>query len=141
MYDSLFFRVTWLESLADRLAAEGKTDSAIRAAIRRELGLNPQEESALKEIARAWRTQNEAILASARAVTAAAGPAAASSAEVQGLMERRIQTVRDHIAQLQGSFGAARFQEIDAAVRRKSAIRPPAGVRAADAASPKGAVQ
>ena len=141
LYDSLLFRVTWLEDLADKLAAEGKADSAIRTAMQRELGLNPQEESALKEIARAWRAQNEAILASARAATAAAGPGAGNSAEVRGLMEQRIQTVRDHIAQLQASFGAARFQEIDTGVRRKSVIRPPAGVRAADAARPKGAVQ
>ena len=135
LYDSLFFRVTWLEALADKLASEGKAHLAIRTAIRRELSLNPSEESALKEIAQAWRAKNDALLASARAATAAAGTAGANSAEVRGLMEQRIQTVRNHIARLQASFGAARFEKIDADVRRTSAVR------AADTARPKGAVQ
>jgi hypothetical protein len=135
LYDSLFFRVTWLEALADKLASEGKAHLAIRTAIRRELSLDPSEESALKEIAQAWRAKNDALLASARAATAAAGTAGANSAEVRGLMEQRIQTVRDHIARLQASFGAARFEKIDADVRRTSAVR------AADTARPKGAVQ
>lgn len=134
LYDSLFFRVTWLEALADKLASEGKAHLAIRTAIRRELSLNPSEESALKEIAQAWRAKNDALLASARAATAA-GTAGANSTEVRGLMEKRIQTVRDHIAHLQASFGAARFEKIDADVRRTSAVR------AADTARPKGAVQ
>ena len=122
IYREFLFRVTWLDALADRFAAQGKDDSGPRTLIRRQAGLTPAEEAALKSIAKAWRTQNDSILAAARSLVAA-GQHTAQSPQLQDLQNQRQQAVLDSNAQLQTVLGPATFKLLDVYVRRTSTVR------------------
>ncbi len=128
VYDSLFFRVMWLEGQANKLVSQGKNDAFMRSAIRQQAGLTSQEEASLKAIAADWRANESAIETASKALIAA-GARGPTSASLQSLAQQRKQMIADHINQLQTAFGPARFAVLDGyatSTANVQARRPPA---------------
>jgi hypothetical protein len=124
IYDSFFFRVMWLESRADKLAAEKADDSGARWQTRTRAGLTEAEDAAVKRIARSWSAKLDTILAVVRPL-AAAGLGRDQSPLLRDLATQRERMVLDHVAQLQSALGPASFKLLDMYVRRTSTVRPP----------------
>jgi hypothetical protein len=122
LYDAFLFRVTWADSQAGKMASQGIDDTFYRTLIRRQVGLTTNEEAMLKAIAADWRRTDSQIQTAIQAARASGTPA--TSQEVQNLESQRIQTVRDHISQLQAGFGNMRFEVLDAFVRRSATVKP-----------------
>jgi len=128
VYDALFFRVTWLEGQANKLASQGKSGAFMRSAIRQQAGLTTQEEASLKAIAADWRGKESAIETASKALIAA-GARGPTSAPLQNLAQQRKQMIADHINQLQAALGPARFAVLDGyatSTANVQARRPPA---------------
>jgi hypothetical protein len=123
LYDSFLFRVTWADRQASKMASQGIDDTFYRTLIRRQVGLTTNEEAMLKAIAADWRRADSQIQKAIQAARASGVPA--TSQGVQNLRSQRIQTVRDHIGQLQAGFGNMRFEVLDAFVRRSATVKPP----------------
>jgi hypothetical protein len=122
LYDHFMFRVTWLESQANNLKAEGKNDSSLRSWIQRNAGLTSRETANLKAISADYQTKTSAIVGAVQAL-ATAGTNLASSQQAQSLLSQRQQTVLDHISQLQTAFGPARYAVLDSFVRQTVKIQ------------------
>lgn len=119
-YQSFFFRFTWLDEQADRLASQGKNPTYARSLIRKQAGLTLQEEAALRNIAADWKVQNSGIASAARALMVA-GARVGTSQPLMALRNQRDQMVADHIDRLVAALGSARFSILDA-----FAQKPPA---------------
>jgi hypothetical protein len=126
LYNFFFFHVTWADRQAGKMASRGMDDAIYRTLVRREVGLTAKEEAMVKAIAADWRQKDSQLLTALTAIQAArASGVQANSQEVQNLESQRIQTVRDHISQLQAGFGNMRFQVLDAFVRKAPTVKPP----------------
>jgi hypothetical protein len=108
IYDAFFFRVSWSEEQANKLASQGKDSSFLRSAIRRQAGLTEQE-TTLKAIAADYRAQGDAIL-SVELALVAANPGAGGTRQLRDAVSQRIRAVNDHVAQLQAALAPARFR-------------------------------
>ena len=138
MYDAFFFRVTWLEEQANKLAAQGKDPGFARSIIQKEAGLTAQEATALKAIAADWKAQKAPIAAAANAMMAA-GASAGTSAPLLALRNQRDQMVAAHIDQTRAAFGTSRFPALDSYVKTAPAVSGgPAGssIKAPSSAMP-----
>jgi len=115
----LFFRVVlWYDGQAGGLGP-----AAMRSVIQQQAGLTAAEAASLVSVAKDWRSSDSSIEASIQALAATGAPA--NSAQGQGLAAQAGQNVLDHVAQLQGAFGPARFSLLDLYVRRKMQIAGP----------------
>jgi hypothetical protein len=120
VYNSFFFRVNWLNDLADKLASQGKDAVSARTFLSRQAGLTPQESDALKAVALDWRSIHLSLLTSARVLTKTG--VSAGDARLQSLADESQQTDLDHISQLQSALGPTRFKQLDVFVRATSAV-------------------
>jgi hypothetical protein len=123
LYDAFFYRVKWLNDLADKYDSRGKTASAgyFRSTLQRTAGLTAQEEAAVKAIAADWRAGDAGIVNTAQGLAKAG--AAANAAQLQALAVRRQQLVASHVSQLRAAMGTARFQQLDSFVRASSTVK------------------
>jgi hypothetical protein len=121
-YDAFFSRFWWLE---DRAAYfdhyQGPIGSWTRTAAAREFGMTVSEHALVSPIVADWQARNSAIADQARTVSN--GGRIAKSPEFQGLEENRLKILSDHIAQLQAALGPARFEALDALVRKNNFSR------------------
>jgi hypothetical protein len=122
LYDSFFHRVSWLNDLADNLAAQGKDGSVMRSAIGRQAGLTSQEEADLKAIVTYWRAATSTILSAAQSLTAA-GERVGTSQLLQDLQKQRKHVTSESIDQLKATLGQARFKQFDVFVRLTSTVK------------------
>jgi hypothetical protein len=120
VYNAFFFRVNWLNDLADKLASQGKDAVSARTLLSRQAGLTPQESDALKAIALDWRNKHSYVLTSARILIKTG--VSAGDARLQSLAGESRQTDLDHITQLQSALGPTRFKQLDVFVRATSAV-------------------
>jgi hypothetical protein len=123
LYDAFFFRVKWLNDLADKYSSRGKPASAdhFRSLLQKKAGLTAQEGAALKAIAADWRAGDSGIVSAGRALVKAG--AAANDLRLQALASQRQQLVASHVSQLQAAMGSARFQKLDSFVRVSSTVK------------------
>jgi hypothetical protein len=112
LYDSFFFRVAWFERIAQQQEAKGGDGSSPRSVIRRQAGLKPAEEQALRAVAIDYRSRLDAINAEARAAVLARAQFDSRTAASQ-----RRQLVLDHIDQLRSAVGPRTFLRLDTYVR------------------------
>lgn len=134
LYNHFLFRVTWLETQANNLKAQGKDDTFMRSWIKVNAGLTSAEEANLKAIAADCTAQNSAIVAAVQAL-AAANASPANNQQALSLRSQQLQMIQSHVTQLQAAFGTARYSALDAFVRRTVKIAigtappPPASVK------------
>ncbi len=123
LYDAFFYRVKWLNDLADKYDSRGKAASAgyFRSTLQRTAGLTVQEEAAVKAIAADWRAGDAGIVNTGRALAKAG--ASANAAQLHALAVQRQQLVASHVSQLRAAMGAARFQRLDSFVRVSSTVK------------------
>jgi hypothetical protein len=117
LYDRFLYRVTWFETQANNLKAQGKSDAFMRSWMRLHAGLTTQEETTLKAVAADCEAQTSATMSAARALVAA-GANPSTSSQVQALLSQRQQTVQGHMGQLQSAYGALRYAMLDAFARK-----------------------
>jgi hypothetical protein len=122
LYDSYFYRIAWLDNHAKSLSLQGKIDTKMRSAIRKQGNLTSTEETALKAIAADLRVKDDGIASAARALRTA-GERIGSSRQLQDLRNQRQQVITDHIAQLRAALGSTRFLELDGFIRRTSTVK------------------
>jgi len=122
IYREFLYRVTWLDALADRFAAQGQDDSGPRGLIARQARLTPQQAASLITIAKAWRAQNDAALAAGQSLVKA-GLQTVQAAQLQSLHDQLQQAPLDYIAQVQTAFGPAAFKLLDVYIRSNSTVR------------------
>ena len=123
LYDAFFYRVKWLNDLADKYDSRGKAASAgyFRSTLQRTAGLTAQEEAAVKAIAADWRAGDASIVNTGQALARAG--ASANAAQLRALAAQRQRLVASHVSQLQAAMGAARFQQLDSFVRASSTVK------------------
>ena len=123
LYDAFFFRVKWLNDLADKYSSRGKPASAdyIRYLLQKKARLTAQEDAVLKDIAADCRAGDLSIVGAGRALVKAG--AASNDPRLQALAGQRQQLVASHVSQLQASMGSARFQKLDSFVRVSSTVK------------------
>lgn len=123
LYDAFLYRAAWIDDLADKLTTQGKVSAvSVRSTLRRQAGLTSSEDAALRDIAKDWKTKNQAFLTAAKVL---AGPGAnTDSLAVQNLVNQRQQAALSSMSQLQIRFGAARFQTLDAFIRKTVTVSP-----------------
>ena len=122
LYDHFMFRVTWLESQANNLKAQGKSDSFLRSWIQVNAGLTSTGDDEPEGYSADYQTKTSAIVGAVQAL-ATAGTNLASSQQAQSLLSQRQQTVQDHISQLRTAFGPARYAVLDSFVRQTVEIQ------------------
>ena len=123
LYDAFFFRVKWLNDLADKYSSRGKPASAdyFRSLLQKKAGLTAQEDAALKSIAADCRAGDLSIVGAGRALVKAG--AAANDLRLQALGSQRQQLVASHVSQLQTAMGLARFRQLDSFVRVSATVK------------------
>jgi len=123
IYDAFFYRVKWLNDLADKYDSRGKAASAgyFRSTLQRTAGLTAQEQAAVKAIAADWRAGDLGIVNTAQGLAKAG--AAANAAQLHALAVQRQQLVASHVSQLRAAMGSARFQQLDRFVRLTSTVK------------------
>ena len=123
IYDAFFYRVKWLNDLADKYDSRGKAASAgyFRSTLQRTAGLTAQEQAAVKAIAADWRAGDLGIVNTGQALAKAG--ASANSARLHALAVQRQQWVTAHVGQLKAVMGPARFQQLDRFVRLTSTVK------------------
>jgi len=117
LYNHFLFRVTWFETQANNLKAQGKDDTFMRSWIKVNDGLTSTEEANLKAIAADCTARNSAIVTAVQAL-AAAGASPANTQQALSLRSQQQQMIQSHISQLQAAFGTARYSALDSFVRR-----------------------
>jgi hypothetical protein len=122
LYRFFFFKVMYLQDLADKQKAKGQDDSFYRHWLQRQAGLTTQQETQLNAIASDWRTNDAAILGQIQQMAAAGG---AASPQFQTLRNQSEQLLLDHLSQLQTGFGPGSFYQLDLYVKRTSNISGP----------------
>jgi hypothetical protein len=115
LWDAFFFRVNWLNDLANRLDAKGQNGNWARSQIADQTHMASQQQQALNAIAADFRTTNNALIAQIAAL-AGPGASAANAQQVLNLQNQRKQNVLDHIAQLQAALGSTGFGQFEAYV-------------------------
>ena len=123
LYSSFFFRIAWADSQARKMASQGISDTFYRTLIQRQVGLTGKEAAALTVIAADWRQKDSQILGAIQA--ARLSGAQANSTQTQNLSSQRVQTVLDHVSQLQAGMGNVRFQVVDGFVHQPPPVKPP----------------
>jgi hypothetical protein len=122
-YNAFFGRFWLLEDRAAFLDRyEGPVGSWTRTAAAREFGMTVSEQALVSPIVADWRARNSAIDDQARKVYD--GGRVTRSPELQTLEENRLTVLSNHVDQLQVALGAARFEALDALVRRNYFPRP-----------------
>jgi hypothetical protein len=123
LYDAFFYRVKWLNDLADNYDSRGKAASAayFRSTLQRTAGLTAQEEAAVEAIAADWRAGDVSIVNTGQALMKAG--AAPNDSRLKALAIQRQQLVAAHVSQLQAAMGPARFQTLDGFVRATSTVK------------------
>jgi hypothetical protein len=139
LYDRFLYRVTWFESQANNLKAQGKSDAFMRSWMRLHAGLSAQEETTLKAVAADCEAQTSATMSAARALVAA-GANPTTSSQVQSLLSQRQQTVHGHMGQLQSALGTLRYAMLDAFARKIVQFGASAAVPAGFVPKPPAAV-
>jgi hypothetical protein len=132
VYESLFHKILFLESVRKKLDSQGKSGADARSVIQRTLALTDQETATLKALAADWQTQRAANQSATAAAFQAAhnqivasGAAAASALQqIQSVRSQRNAIDAAHIQQFQTAVGSARFAVIDAAVKATSTAAP-----------------
>jgi len=119
LYDSFFFRVSWLEELADNTRSRGEDDSSVRSTIQRQAGLTLDEAASLKRIVRDWKARTSAL------------KTAAQSGGVKSVPEEHRQIMTELIGELKAALPAKTFAQLDAFVHASSTakmihVTPPA---------------
>ena len=118
-YDAFFSRFWWLDDRAAYLDHyQGPIGSWTRTAAAREFGMTVSEHALVSPIVADWQAKNSAIADQARKVSN--GGRITKSPEFQSLEENRLKVLSDHIDQLQAALGPARFEALDALVRKNS---------------------
>ena len=130
LYDAFFYRVKWLDDLANKYSSQGRTamTNQVRSIVRTKAGMTAQEDAALKAIAADWRARDAGIVTAGRALVKSG--ATAKDPRLQALALQRQQLVASHVSQLQASMGSARFQKLDAFVRASSTVKGAAAAQA-----------
>jgi hypothetical protein len=131
VYDAFFYRVKWLNDLADKYDSRGKAASAgyFRSTLQRTAGLTAQEEAAVKAIAADWRAGDLGIVNTEQALAKAG--ATPNDLRLKALALQRQQLVASHVSQLRAAMGAARFQQLDSFVRVSSTVKGAAAAQVA----------
>jgi hypothetical protein len=122
LYDAFFFRVNWLNDLADKLDAKGQNGAWARSQIARQARLTSLEQLNLNTIAADYRTTNSVILGSIASL-GAAGASTSNTPRLKDLQSQRKQNVLDHIAQLQTIFGDLDFRQFQAYVHGTTGVK------------------
>ena len=122
-FRAFFLQVTVLDSLADRLKAQGKDDNAVRGAIQKDARLTAQETSLLKEIApqcnaaeAAQASSNSTVISGLRQQyppVAGTAPPAAVTQKLAALQAQRDAIIAGCIQQLKVGMGTERFLHLD----------------------------
>jgi hypothetical protein len=127
IYSRLFREVVNLDARADRLAARGESDAAVRHHHKLWLGLTPEQEAELKQAAADWTRQNaplETQAGYARAILRRLrqeSPKAAVAAQEQGLAAitaQQIALTQSARSSLANTFGPAQFAYFESTLRR-----------------------
>src|ERR1035437_10334242 len=111
LYQFFFFRASWLQDQAAKLAASGQDGTGLSSFIQREARLTPQEAASLTAITTDWSEKDSAILGSIRALAAAAP--GTSTPQLRQLAAQRLQNVVIHVNLLQSALGSTRFPVLD----------------------------
>jgi hypothetical protein len=118
-YDAFFSRFWWLDDRAAYLDHyQGPIGSWTRTAAAREFGMTVSEHALVSPIVADWQAKNSAIADQARKVSN--GGRITKSPEFQSLEENRLKVLSDHIDQLQAALGPARFEALDALVKKNN---------------------
>jgi hypothetical protein len=124
-YENLFREILRSEKRADYLAQRGLPAEWVRHRYRFRLGLTPEHEARLKEIAESWSQDAAPLFARAKALREDIGRATAGSAdagltakadELSGIAAQQralAQSARDSLA---GTFGQAGFASLERAI-------------------------
>src|SRR5579883_339741 len=131
LYRALFQRVAAQKALADRVAAQGKNDSAARTALRDQAGLSATEYAILESTALDYLKAHYAYFAAQgqilQAIKSAGVPStSAQKSQLAALAANHVAMEQANIDQLRTALGA-RFQTLDAWAR--SAILPNVGLK------------
>ena len=119
VFNAFFLRFWWLEDIAANLDHyQGPIGSWTRTEAAREFGMTVSEHALVSPIVADWQAKNSAIAAQARKVSD--GGRITRSPEFQVLEENRLKALSDHIDQVQAALGPARFEALDALVRKNS---------------------
>ena len=122
LWDAFFFRVNWLNDLADKLDAKGQNGSQPRSEIAQRAHLSSQQQQALNGIAVDYRTVSQAMSAQVAALRKSAP--GSSAQQISDLQNQMKQMVLDHVSQLQAAFADnVRFEAFKGYVRGTESVK------------------
>lgn len=116
-YNAFFSRFWWLEDRAAYLDHyQGPIGSWTRTAAAREFGMTVSEHALVSPIVADWQANNSALADQARKISD--GGRVTRSPAFQSVEESRLKMLADHIDQLQAALGPARWEVLEALVRK-----------------------